>query len=214
MAEPVKRRYSSPQRAAQADQTRRAVLVAARELFVRDGYAAVGVSDIAKRAGVNVDTVYRSVGRKPQLMVAVIDQILDSSDRPVPAEERDYVQAVRAAPTAEDKLRTYAEALGRLMPRLAPLFTALREAAATDPECATTYEQITQRRAANMLLFAADLRSTGRVRGDLDDQRVADLVWSTNAPEWFGLVTSRGWTAEQYADALADLWTRVLLTPT
>lgn len=212
MTETVKRRYSSPRREAQAADTRRTVLSAARELFLEKGYAAVGVGEIARRAGVNLDTVYRSAGRKPQLIVAVIDQILGSSDQPLPAEERDYVRAIRAAATAEEKLRVYAEALADLMPEVSPLFSALREAAPTDPECAATHDLISRRRAANMRLLAADLRETGQVRPDLDDDQVADLIWSTNSPEWYALVTSRGWTPDRYAAALYDIWSRVLLT--
>ncbi|MBB2892890.1 TetR/AcrR family transcriptional regulator [Flexivirga oryzae] len=212
MAKQVKRRYSSAQRAQQAAETRRAVLVAARELFEEKGYVAVGVGEVARRAGVNLDTVYRAVGRKPQLLLAAIDQILGSSDQPVPAEQRDYVIAVRAAATAGEKLRTYADALGTLMPRAAPLFAALREAAPADPECAALDRHISERRAANMRLLAAELRTAGQVREELDDDRVADLIWSTNSPQWFDLVTSRGWSAAEYADALYDLWSRVLLT--
>jgi AcrR family transcriptional regulator len=207
----VKRNYSSPQREAQATATRASVVTAARQAFLQRGYAGATVSDIAERAGVNIDTVYRSVGRKPQLMVAAIDQALGESDQPLPAEQREYVRAVHAAETAETKLRTYAEALGRIMPRVSPLFAALREAAIADAACAATYEQIATRRAGNMRLLAGELRATGELRDDLDDEHVADLLWSTNAPDWYALVASRGWTPQQYTDALYDIWTRVLL---
>ena len=107
---PVKtRRYESPVRAEQAARTRTAVLRAARSLFTTRGYGATSVADIARRARVSVDTVYASVGRKPDLLLAVHDMILGASDEPLPAEERDYVRAVRAAPTAEAKIRIYAD---------------------------------------------------------------------------------------------------------
>ncbi len=211
MTTPVKRRYRSPQREARAARTRAAVLEAARDLFLERGYAATAVADVASRARVNVDTVYSAAGRKPQLLLAVVDMVLGDSDRPLPAEERGYVRDVRAAPTATEKLQTYATALARLMPLLSPLFAALREAGLTDPECARVHQHLTDRRAANMRLLAADLRESGGLRQDLDDDTVADLLWSTNAPEWFALVTSRGWDPERYAATLADLWCRVLL---
>lgn len=211
MPEPVKRTYTSPRRAELAARTRAEVLAAAHELFLERGYAAAAVTEIARRARVNVDTVYTSVGRKPQLMLGVIDRALGSSDQPVPALERDYVKAVRAAPTAALKLRTYADALGRLLPRVSPLFTALREAALTDPECAHVHEHIARRRASNMRLLAADLRTTGELRSDLDDDEVAELIWATNAPDWYTLVTSHGWTPERYVRTLADIWCRTLL---
>jgi hypothetical protein len=50
------------------------------------------------------------------------------------------------------------------------------------------------------------------VRADLDDQEVADVVWSTNALEcWVLLVHERGWTPERFREWLTDSWTRLLL---
>jgi hypothetical protein len=40
---------------------------------------------------------------------------------------------------------------------------------------------------------------------------VADLIWSTNSPEWFAAYTSRGRSTDDYAATLADLWARTLL---
>ncbi len=77
----------------------------------------------------------------------------------------------------------------------------------------TTWARLDQRRAHNMLLFAHDLRTTGELRADLDDQTVADMVWSTNSVEYFALLARRGWTPERFATHLEDLWTRSLLDP-
>ncbi|SEB78155.1 DNA-binding transcriptional regulator, AcrR family [Nocardioides exalbidus] len=205
------RTYDASARRAAAEQTRARVLAAAHDLFVSGGYAATSVSEIARRAGVSVDTVYTAVGRKPQLLLTVVDMVLASSSRPLPATERDYVQEIRRAEGARRKLETYAAALARLMPTISPLLLALRDAGLTDPECAQAWRHITERRATNMLQLAADLRVTGEVRDDLTDQDVADLVWSTNSPEWFAAYISRGRTPEHYAAALADLWGRTLL---
>jgi AcrR family transcriptional regulator len=211
VTDPVKRRYRSPLRAEQAATTRRAVLGAARDLFARAGYERTSVADVAARAGVSVDTVYTSVGRKPQLLLAVVDMALGSADEPVPAEQRDYVVAVRAAATAGAKIDVYAAALGRLMPTVVPLLEALAQAAVTDPECARVRDAIAERRAGNMLMFAADLRATGELRPDLDDRAVADVVWATNSPQYFALLRARGWSPAAYAEHLADLWRRHLL---
>jgi hypothetical protein len=69
------------------------------------------------------------------------------------------------------------------------------------------------RRAANMLLFTRDLRATGQLRDDLSDREVADIVWSTNSPDYWLARRSRGWSATRYAKLLEDLWCRVLLSP-
>ncbi|WP_296607188.1 TetR/AcrR family transcriptional regulator [Nocardioides sp.] len=203
------RRYVSAARQEQAASTRRAVLVAARDLFTSSGYAATSVADVARRARVSVDTVYASVGRKPQLLLAVHDMVLGSTDEPVRAEERDYVRRIRGAATAEEKIRIYADALAELLPRTVPLDRALREA--REPECREMRVAIVRRRRANMGLFAADLRATGRLRPDLTDDQVADLVWSMNSPEYFGLLAGAGYAPQAYADLVADVWTRTLL---
>jgi AcrR family transcriptional regulator len=209
--DPVKTRsYRSPRRREQAEATRQAVLLAGRDLFERHGYAGTTVAAVARRARVSVDTVYASVGRKPQLLLAVHDLELGSG-KDVPAEQRDYVIAVRAAVGARAKIEVYAAALGRLLPRTVPLAEALRVAAVTDPDCRAVWHGLSERRAANMRLFARDLRETGELRADLGDDDVADLVWSTNSPEFYLLTTSRGRTPEQYAAVVADLWTRTLL---
>jgi AcrR family transcriptional regulator len=207
------RGYRSPARREQAEATRRAVLTAARALFTTRGYAETSVADVARSADVSVDTVYASVGRKPQLLLAVHDMLLGSSDEPVPTERRDYVRRVRQAVTAEDKIRLYADALAEILPRTVPLNLALREAGLREPECKALRESITRRRRANMRLLAAELRDTGRLRPDLTDDDAADLVWSMNSPEYFQLLSDAGYTPERYADLVADTWTRTLLTP-
>ncbi len=218
MEEPVKasrRRYHSPQRAAQAARTRESVLDAARRLFGERGYAATTVADVAAAAGVAVDTLYATVGPKPALLRELVETALSGQERAVPARDRDYVQAIAAAPRAETKIRIYAQAVTAIQGRLAPVFVALREAAASDPACGALWTEISERRARNMREFAADLRATGQLRDDLSDPEVADVVWSMNAAEyWALLVGQRGWTADRFQAWLEDAWIRLLLHPT
>jgi AcrR family transcriptional regulator len=207
-----RRSYTAPQRAAQKRATRTAVLGAARALFVERGYAATTVTAIAARAEVAVDTVYAAVGRKPALLRELVETSLSGTEAAVPADDRDYVRRIRAATTARDKLRTYALALVDVNERLGPVHLALQEAARTDTACAALRQELSERRARNMRQLAEELRATGELRADLPDQQVADVLWSTNAAEfWALLVDGRGWTREQVGTWLADAWTRLLL---
>ncbi len=205
------RTYRSPRREEQAAATRRRILRAAKQLFTTKGYPDTSVAEVARRAKVSVDTLYASVGRKPQLLLAVHDMVLGSADEPIPAEQRDYVAAMRAAVGARAKLATYAEAMERLLPRTVPLAESLRVAAQTDRDCRKVWDGLNRRRADNMLRLAGDLRSTGELREDLSDEEVAHLVWMTNSPEYYQLATSGGRTPQQYAAQVLDLWTRTLL---
>ena len=205
------RSYHSPRRAEQAAATRSAVVGAARELFLSEGYAATTVAAVAARAQVAVDTVYAAVGRKPALLREVVETSISGTDHAVPAAERDYVVRIRQASGAQEKIRIYAEAVARIQGRLGPVYLPLREASSTDQDCRELWTAISSRRAANMRDFVADLRVTGELRTDLSDEDMADIVWSMNGPEhWALLVHERGWTTDRFATWLADAWTRTL----
>src|SRR5215469_8920967 len=108
MTGPVKRRYDGTRRRAAAARTRAAILDAARELFAERGYAATPMTAIAERAGVALDTVYASAGRKPELARLLIETAISGTSQAIPAEQRDYVKAVRAATDAGTKIDLYA----------------------------------------------------------------------------------------------------------
>ncbi len=212
---PVKpRRYDTTGRRSRSATTRRQILDAARQHFVADGYGATTVAAIARTAGVNPDTVYAVAGRKPVLLRELIEQALSGTDHAVAAEQRPPIAAMIAEPDPVQKLRIYAAAMRQVHERLAPLFLAARDASATEPDARQVWHDITERRAANMRKLAADLHETGRLRPDLTVETAADIVWATNSPEmWHLLTVERGWTPENYESWLADSWVRLLLAP-
>lgn len=211
MQPPVKRRYDASGRRQAATRTREAILDAARHLFSERGYTATPMTAIAERAGVALDTVYASIGRKPELARLLIETAISGTGGAVPAEERDYVRAIQAAPDAEAKIDIYAAAIRVIAARMAPLLAMLQQAAPAEPRLALLWQEIAERRYANMRRFAADIAAVARLRVDVDE--AADIVWATNAPELYQLlIGQRGWTPERYEHFLADTWRRLLLS--
>jgi AcrR family transcriptional regulator len=210
MQPPVNRRYDASGRRQAAERTRAAILDAARQLFADRGYTATPMTAIAKHAGVALDTVYAVVGRKPDVARLLIETAISGTGGAVPAEERGYVRAIRAAPDAEAKIAVYAAAMSQIAPRMAPLLAMLQQAAPADPALAALWQEISERRHANMGRFAAELAAVTTLR--VDPREAADIIWATNAPELYQLLTSqRGWTPARYEHFLADTWRRVLL---
>lgn len=208
----VKRSYDSSRRRDRSASTRQRILDAAHDLILEIGYRSATVSAIASRAGVNVDTIYELVGRKPVLLREVIERAISGTNGAVPAEDREYVKAIRAEPDPHEKLAIYAHAVGQIQPRTAPLFVALRDASSTEPEARTVWEEISRRRAANMRKLALELRAAGGLRADLSIDEAADIIWATNSSELYVLLTvERGWSPEQYERWLGDAWHRLLL---
>ena len=125
-----KRAYDSSSRRSAAEATRRSILDAARRMFLENGYVAATMPAIAEAAGIAMDTVYATVGEKPALFRLLIEMAISGEDGPVPAEERDYVRAIKGRagcrPEATDICCGDSEHTGRL----APLFRVLQGAAA------------------------------------------------------------------------------------
>jgi AcrR family transcriptional regulator len=207
-----RRTYDSSRRKTAAQATHHAILAAARYSFLKNGYGGTTMPGIAKAAGIALDTVYAAVGRKPALLRLLVETAISGQDEAVPAERRDYVQAIRAEPDAAVKLKIYADAIGAIQSRLAPIFNVLQAAATQEPELKALWQEISRRRAANMRLLAQELMATGQARPDLTVAQIADIIWSMNAPEYFLLlVEQRGWSVKAFSHWLADAWTRLLL---
>ena len=214
MPRSVKRPYDTTRREARSAETRQRIIDTARRLIIERGYRATTIATIATEAGVHVDTVYSLVGRKPTLLTEIIEQAISGADHAVVAEERQYVKAIQAEPDAARKLAIYAHALRETHGRLAPIFVALRDVSATDPDARAVWQAISARRAANMTTFVRDLRAAGGLRADLSIADAADTVWVTNSPEVYVLLTvERGWTPDRYEQWLAESWGRLLLDP-
>ena len=207
-----KRAYDSTSRREGAQATRQAILGAARDIFLERGYTGTTMPAIAQAAGIALDTVYASVGKKPALFALLVETALSGTDAEIPAEERDYVRAIRAEPSAARKLAIYGAALRKIQGRLAPLFRVLQEAAPLDPALGEMWQGIADRRAKNMKLLAQDLTATGQLRRGLSIEMAADILWSMNSPEYYLLlVEQRGWKPDALEQWLSEAWCRLLL---
>ena len=70
-----------------SDRKRRAILAAARGLFVKDGYAGAGMEAVARVATISTATLYAYFPSKADLFRAVVDDVLDAvPDAPVAAD--------------------------------------------------------------------------------------------------------------------------------
>jgi AcrR family transcriptional regulator len=83
------------------------IFAAACELFAQKGYEAVGMDDLAKRAGLSVGTLYNYYDSKPAVLLAVLRQGIDvlvrSSTRLLKAPPDDEYEGIMAL--AESYLR-------------------------------------------------------------------------------------------------------------
>ena len=90
-----KRAYDSSGRQVQADETRRRILEAARELFMERGYAGATAEAIAAEAGVAAQTIYAIFKNKKRILVSLMNVSPTTGvEDHTPMLERPNVQAV------------------------------------------------------------------------------------------------------------------------
>ncbi|MEY2414720.1 MAG: hypothetical protein QOH53_54 [Ilumatobacteraceae bacterium] len=200
----TRRSYDTAQRRLQSAASRQRIVDEARRLFLVHGYRTTTIADIASAAGVNPDTVYRLVGRKPMVLRELIEQALSGTDHAVAGADRSHVRAMAMEPDPVVKLEIYAATVREIHGRLAPLFVALRDASSTEPEAEHVWKEIGERRATNMRKLVRDVRSAKRVRYATSIAEAADAVWALNSSELYVMLTvERGWTPQQYERWLA-----------
>ncbi|MFI5908527.1 TetR/AcrR family transcriptional regulator [Dactylosporangium sp. NPDC051541] len=214
MAVKQPRGYSSARRTERAQETRAAILRAARDRFIAHGYAATAVRDIAEDAGVAFPTVYAAVGNKVALLAAVFDIAVAGDDEPVALADREFVRAAEADPDPRVLLRTFTHQVITAGTRVAPILAVIDEAALSSPQIATLAERTRAGLLAGTTRLAQNLADRGALRPGLDVPPAADILWMlAGGIVQQSLIDRRGWTAEAAEDWLYDALDRLLLRP-
>ena len=209
------RSYDATRRRERAEEERRAtkrrVVEAARELFVTRGYVATTVADIAKEAGVAIQSVYNAGKSKAALMHLVVDLAVAGDDEEVLLADRPAYAAVAEMPSAERQVEAFADLIADTMQRLAPVWVAYREAAAVDPTGAANLEAAHRRRNET---FAALVGMVDPDRLRLPVQEATDTAWAIGSIDVYLLLLSiRGWSHDQYAEWLRRSLVHQLVAP-
>jgi AcrR family transcriptional regulator len=201
---PSRRRYTSARREQQAAQTRSDVLAAAVRLFGAQGWAATTMGAIAAEAGVAVETVYSGFGSKKQLLRLAFDVAVVGDADPIPLAERPE-WARMSEGDLEQRMRAGIDLQAGIHVRSAGVWSALREAAASDSEVAGWCNEIESTRRSDLV------RALEIVLGRQLDETTVDLVWVVLSPEvYLKLIHERGWSIARYRKHISDVAMRVV----
>jgi AcrR family transcriptional regulator len=204
---PARRAYRSPRRLQQAAETRAAVVDAALLLFADRGWAATGMRDIAREAGVSVETVYANFPAKTDLLMAALDVAVVGDAEPVSLSQRPEF-TVLGRGNRKQRARAAAHLVTTIHQRTAGVNLALREAAASDDEAARRVRESEQRRRLNVE------EGITLVAGRAPTAEECDGLWAVMDVEVYRLLTDlRGWTTEKYEEWLAGVIDRLLHVP-
>jgi AcrR family transcriptional regulator len=203
------RRYRSPLRQEQAQQTRQRVLDSARLLFVQRGYEGTSIAAIAEAAGVSEETIYVRFRNKRALLGEVVRRAVRGTDpRPIP--EQEGPGRLATATDQHEQLRIFATDIVERLQRAAPLVAIVAAAARSHPELAELHERLHADRLANMQVLIRALSANGPLR--LGQKEAVETVWALASPELYQLLTgTRGWSRRRYRDWLVDTLADLLL---
>jgi AcrR family transcriptional regulator len=207
----VKRSYDASRRREQARARRLAVVLAARDLFERDGFRPTTIAAIAARAGVSAESVYKGFGTKAALAKAVFDLVIAGDDQPVPVAGRPAVQAVRGEPDVRRKIAMFAEGLAQRQARSAGVQILIRDGRHVDDSLAPVWAKLTDEGLAGMTMLGRHLLETGQLRDGISFEEVRDVLWNYLTIDTYErLVLTRGWPLDRYSQWLARTITSAL----
>ncbi|MEV0838208.1 TetR/AcrR family transcriptional regulator [Actinocatenispora sera] len=159
------------------ERARKAILGAARDLLIEDGYAALTVEGIARRAGVGRQTVYRWWQGKADVALEAMN-------------------AQAELEIAATDLAAFVRETFIVAPRYVPALSGLMAHAQLDPAFAARFraEFLDRRRAALIALVRAELPA-------LDPEYAADLVFGTL---WYLVLTRPDRLDAEFADRMYE----------
>ncbi|MDT4919818.1 MAG: hypothetical protein QOI15_720, partial [Pseudonocardiales bacterium] len=127
----AKRPYDARRRRARAEEERRAtrgrVIEAATRLFVANGYTGTTMADIAREAGVAMQSVYTAGRSKADLLHAAVERAVAGDDADVLVHQRPVFAALAAEPDPARQVQLIADLICEIQQRSAPIQAAYRE---------------------------------------------------------------------------------------
>ena len=177
--EPVKTRKQFA-----AEQTQRVIVEAAARLFLERGYHATSIGRIAAEAGVAVQTIYNAIGSKRDLLSRVLDFAAAGDRAPLPVPQFMREQA-EPEPDPRQIIAQLVEFWRGALPRTAPVFRIIREAAAADPEIAVLERDRAKQRLSNYRRAAQLIADRDALRPAMTVDGAAAAIFAIGHPETY-----------------------------
>lgn len=204
----ARRPYRSTLRTEQARATRRAVVEAARDLYIERGYAGTTIDAVAERAGVSRKTVFTAAGGKAELLRLAWDWALVGDDAPVAMIDRPAVQEMMAERNPARLVALWARHVTGVAGRVADLHPVLVTAAKSDPDIAAINEISERNMLSGASGFVAGLAALGGLRDGWTAERAAQAATVLLDPSAYRrLIRHSGWTIDDYVDWVIDVAT-------
>ncbi len=165
------------------------------------------MGDIARQAGVSVQTLYTQFGSKSGLLRATIEEV--SRD----AGLDDSFTGVWSQPTGELMLRSMVAATVGFWHRAWPFVEFTLRARRVHPVLGDVVAELDASRRGHLVDLCSLIAAAGHLRPDFDAVRAADVAFALTTPTVYEeLVVVRGWAVDMAIDNITDAVLGALLT--
>jgi AcrR family transcriptional regulator len=189
-----------------ARQTRRRIVGAASTLFVERGYGATTLDQVAKQAGVAVQTVYFHFGNKATLLKQALDLAAVGDDEPVALLDRPWFDQLKEEPDPARILELWVANSRSILERIAPIMTVIRGTMGSDPDLAAQWHINEQQRRTAYRALADLLNDRHLLKPGLDVQEASELAFLIVSVEGYFLATATlAWTPDRWEQTVVSL---------
>lgn len=193
---------------------RRAVVEAARALFLDRGYAATTIDAISDHSDVPPATIYRLFSSKLGVLTELLDVSIAGDDEALAVQNRPHVATLFAEPDPRKQLAGFARINVAINARTEHLYRILVSAADSDHEAGALLADYQRKRDQGQGQIASALARGGSLPPGLRERDAADIIHALMSPDLYRLlVTERGWAPERYERWLAATLINQLLPP-
>ncbi len=180
------------------------MLDAATKLFTTKGWANTGMREVARVAGVAIETLYSYFPSKRTLLDAVVDRAVMGDSEPVPVAQRAEFLDIGRGRRAQ-RIAAAASLVASIHERTGPFAKLIREAATTEPEVAEVLRATRERQRHDVAAGLALILGRSPAAGERDG------AWAVLSPEvYLLLVEESGWSIDRYREWVSDMLASVL----
>jgi len=207
MSNRIKRTYNSESRQAQATQTRRRILTAAKNLFQPQGFESVTIEQIAQVANVSIPTVYALFQSKRGILRALIDDAL-------PTEQLEtLVEKAKGAETLKELLPISAKIARQMYDAERAQMDVFWGTYVLTPEFKEIEKEREQRRYKRQEETLTKMAQGHALMEGLSLSKARDILWAFTGRDMYRLfVVEQGWTADEYEKWLSQLLVKTLIS--
>ena len=193
-----------------AEQTRNAVVDAARALFAQRGYFATTVNEIADASRVSAGTVYQQCGGKQGLLRTLVDIWTTA---PLVQQTLDRIDT---AGTFDEVLQALADSYLGFYRQFDDIIQVVLATAPHDVEASELLAKATDRQRTALLEIARKVRELGKFPASFSDDDFADMTMYYYGPHngFHFTVTELGWSEERARDWIHQQFSHSLLHTT